>query len=69
MFLGVTGGRSELPTTLPDFVQRVKNHVDKPLAVGKLSAFPASIYTTQVLEFRLESILFKLAILELKRLL
>jgi tryptophan synthase len=33
--LGVTGGRSELPTSLPEFVKRVKDHVDKPLAVGK----------------------------------
>jgi tryptophan synthase alpha chain len=31
---GVTGERSSLPSTLSDFVQRVREETDKPLAVG-----------------------------------
>jgi tryptophan synthase alpha subunit len=31
---GVTGARSELPTTLPDFIARVRSHTTLPVAVG-----------------------------------
>lgn len=31
---GVTGARTELPTDLKDFVQRVRKHTDLPLAIG-----------------------------------
>ena len=31
---GITGERTELPTDLTDFVQRVRRHTDLPLAIG-----------------------------------
>jgi tryptophan synthase len=32
--LGVTGARGDLPTDLPQYIARVKQHINKPLAVG-----------------------------------
>ena len=32
--LGVTGGRNEMSTSLPDFVKRARKFIKKPLAVG-----------------------------------